>query len=391
MFAQEQGGKANTTTVDSSTVDAGVPGTGKQVGIASVAASATGAGNSTVINVNGSIILQQPSATVQTGGTASVTCTYDDLQALGSDVLGPLGTVAVPGAGPSGTSDARPPRFARLLRDQLPAAGGGDGRRPGAGAGGHATPRLPSPQRAPTTCGNPCVVDGNRRLHRRARPRRAPSCKGSGYRASAVAVERARAAARRGQGRAEPTASVPNVPSAALTWTFSDGATGTGASVTHAFAATGDSKRNGHGDSEPRHLRSQRERERRRRRGARAGTPAPASRILHTQQTQRHEGDLHRHAGVDDRLHRCACGDHVACSAGRCHVPTAKNVKGKGCTLEVALGHFNHHDVAGANHLTFRGMLKRKPLPPGTYTLEAVASNANGTGKAIRLTFKVTG
>jgi len=385
VYAQEQGGKSNTTTIDSSTVDAGVPGTGQQVGISSVAASATGAGNAAAINVSGSIILQRPSATVVTGGTASVTCVYDDLQALVQTATTSLGAVACPSGAEGNTSSSPSSLFVsfginyQLLSgstavDQVPES---------------AVTPLPDGFTASSTdlAGNPRVVDGTGDCIA-VRDRGAYELQGHGGPLPAVTVS---GPATLGVGRAGTfTASVPNVPSASLTWVFSDGATATGASVTHAFAAPGAASATVTATASPATCTARASasitvvaRPALARLRLRPGTFAPGkhggAKVTYTD-TQASTTTFTVLAAHRGRL-----------QGKRCHAPTSRNRKGKACTLEVALGHFSHLDVAGANHLTFRGMLGRKPLPPGTYTLEAVASNANGAGKAIRLTFTVTG
>ena len=385
VLAQEQGGKANTTTIDSSTVDAGVPGTGQQVGISSVAASATGPGNVAAINVNGSIILQQPSATVQTGGTASVTCTYDDLQALVQAASASLGTVACPSGTEGNVSSSPSSLFVSFgINYQLLAGSTAVDQVPESAV----TP-LPDGFTASSAdiAGNPRVVDGTGDCVA-LRDRGAYELQGHGGPLPAVTVS---GPTTLGVGKlATFTASVPNVPSAALTWTFSDGATGTGASVTHAFATAGTASATVKATASPATCTASASvsvavvalpalARLRLRPGAFTPSKRGGTKVTYTD-TQASTTTFTVLAAHRGRLQR-----------GRCHAPTAKNVKGKACTLEVALGHFSHTDIAGVNHLTFRGMLRRKPLPPGTYTLEAVASNANGTGKAIRLTFKVTG
>lgn len=385
VFAQEQGGKGNTTTVDSSTVDAGVPGTGKQVGIASVAASATGAGNAALINVNGSIILQPPSATVATGGTASVACAYDDLQALIQTATPSLGTVACPSGAQGNVSSSPSSLFVsfginyQLLPgstavDQVPES---------------AVTPLPDGFTASTAdvAGNPRVVDGMGDCIA-TRDRGAFELQGH---AGPLPVVAASGPATLGAGKVGTfTASVPNVPSAALTWTFSDGATGAGASVTHAFVAPGAASATVTATASPATCTASAS-------VSVAVVAVPALARLHLRPAvftpSKRSGTkvTYTDTQASTTTFTVLAAHPGRLQKGRCHAPTAGNLKGKACTLEVALGHFEHRDVAGANHLTFRGMIGRKPLPPGTYTLEAVASNANGRGKAIRLTFKVTG
>jgi hypothetical protein len=72
-----------------------------------------------------------------------------------------------------------------------------------------------------------------------------------------------------------------------------------------------------------------------------------------------------------------------------CKKPSNKNAHGKRCTLLKKLGSFTHVDVAGANSLHFSGRLNGKKLPVGSYELQAVAHDAAGNGKAVEKGFKI--
>ena len=72
-----------------------------------------------------------------------------------------------------------------------------------------------------------------------------------------------------------------------------------------------------------------------------------------------------------------------------CRKPSKKNQHAKRCTLYVALGSFTHSDHAGAISLRFSGRLKGKRLAPGSYRLEAVASDAAGSSAAVDKGFTI--
>ncbi len=72
-----------------------------------------------------------------------------------------------------------------------------------------------------------------------------------------------------------------------------------------------------------------------------------------------------------------------------CKKPSRHNKHGKRCALYIAAGTFTHTDVAGANSFHFSGRLKGRKLAKGSYRLQAVAENANGTSAPATATFKI--
>jgi hypothetical protein len=59
------------------------------------------------------------------------------------------------------------------------------------------------------------------------------------------------------------------------------------------------------------------------------------------------------------------------------------------CSLTIKRGTFNHVDKAGLNTLRFTGQIRGKPLPPATYSLRAVASNAAGSSRRLSVRFRI--
>jgi hypothetical protein len=59
------------------------------------------------------------------------------------------------------------------------------------------------------------------------------------------------------------------------------------------------------------------------------------------------------------------------------------------CPRYVTVGSFTHSGKAGANKLRFTGRLRGSKLPPGSYRLTGVASNANGKSTAVTKTFTI--
>ncbi len=72
-----------------------------------------------------------------------------------------------------------------------------------------------------------------------------------------------------------------------------------------------------------------------------------------------------------------------------CRKPSKKNQHAKRCTLYVKVGSFTHSDHAGAISLRFSGRLKGKPLAPGSYRMEVVASDAAGRSAAVDKDFTI--
>ena len=72
------------------------------------------------------------------------------------------------------------------------------------------------------------------------------------------------------------------------------------------------------------------------------------------------------------------------------HKPSKHHGKLHRCTKLVLVGHFSHHDVAGANTFHFTGRVNGKPLRAGRYRLRAVARSPEGQiGKAVAVGLSV--
>ncbi len=77
-------------------------------------------------------------------------------------------------------------------------------------------------------------------------------------------------------------------------------------------------------------------------------------------------------------------------TGGRC-VAARHGVQGRACTRYVAVGGFQHVDVAGADHLRFSGRLAGRRLAPGAYELSATPTIAGHTGPTLTASFRIVG
>jgi Divergent InlB B-repeat domain len=59
------------------------------------------------------------------------------------------------------------------------------------------------------------------------------------------------------------------------------------------------------------------------------------------------------------------------------------------CSLTIKRGSFSHVDRAGLNKARFTGQISGKPLPPATYSLLVVASNAAGSSRRLSIRFRI--
>ena len=72
-----------------------------------------------------------------------------------------------------------------------------------------------------------------------------------------------------------------------------------------------------------------------------------------------------------------------------CKRPSKANKRGKPCKLLVKKGSFTHMDASGANSLRFSGRLGGRALAKGAYTLQAVPSDAAGSGAPVSKPFTI--
>jgi PKD repeat protein len=72
-----------------------------------------------------------------------------------------------------------------------------------------------------------------------------------------------------------------------------------------------------------------------------------------------------------------------------CRKPSRTNRGGKRCTYYTSLGSFKHADKAGAISFRFTGRVKSQALKAGPYRLQAIPRNAAGTGRAAYQSFTV--
>ncbi len=376
IAAQEQNGKSNTTTVVSSTIDGGVVGSGQQNGFASVTASANGVGDQQTVNVTGSILLQSPTATESNGGTSSVACAYTDVPSTVQGGSATVGGIACPSGSDGNVTSSPSSLFVSFGGNYqlLPTASAVDQVPESA-----VTP-LPDGFAAASAdvAGNPRVVSGTGSCTP-VRDRGAYELPGHSGVVPAVTIGAPAAA---GAGRiATFTATTPNAPSASLSWTFSDGTTATGNAVKHAFASAGSASVTVTATGSPASCVG----------SATASFPvidAPRISPLKLAKTSFRAGRRARGTQItytDDQAATTTFTVLVARSGRRegsaCKAPSKANASHAACMLEVAIGRFTHHDVAGANHVTFRGVLHGHALAPGTYLLRAVPGSAGGAGK----------
>jgi hypothetical protein len=76
-------------------------------------------------------------------------------------------------------------------------------------------------------------------------------------------------------------------------------------------------------------------------------------------------------------------------SGKRCAAKRPKRGKARRCTFYEKVGSFKRADAAGKNSFHFTGRVKRRPLKPGRYRLEAVASQGGLRSTRLRAGFRV--
>ncbi len=76
---------------------------------------------------------------------------------------------------------------------------------------------------------------------------------------------------------------------------------------------------------------------------------------------------------------------------GRCVAPTRANRHRSSCTRTVSPGRLSFAGHAGANAVSFDGLVGRHLLPLGQYTARFTASNAHGQATPVGLTFTIVG
>jgi hypothetical protein len=77
--------------------------------------------------------------------------------------------------------------------------------------------------------------------------------------------------------------------------------------------------------------------------------------------------------------------------SGRCVAPTQANRHRPACARTVRPGRLSFAGHAGANAISFEGLLGRHLLPLGQYTATFVASNVHGQATPAALMFKIVG
>jgi hypothetical protein len=78
------------------------------------------------------------------------------------------------------------------------------------------------------------------------------------------------------------------------------------------------------------------------------------------------------------------------CIAPPKHLPK-HGKKPRKCTRTLVLGTFTHREKAGTNTVKFGGEVKRHPLEPASYTLQAVATAAGKKSRTVGTRFTVLG
>jgi hypothetical protein len=73
---------------------------------------------------------------------------------------------------------------------------------------------------------------------------------------------------------------------------------------------------------------------------------------------------------------------------GAC-VALIAGLKGKSCSIPIAVGAFSHADTAGANELHFSGRLEGRTLKAGLYVIRVSATLAGVTGNTVKITLDV--
>ena len=327
VFFFQRVGKVRTLTVASSTIDAGVLGAADKAPVTGVNVKSTEPGSIANVSIEGSILLEPQSATVEAGATAAnVTCTYSDVPSQAQAASGTGGSIACAN-GFSGNMTSAPASLFLALGTNYslnPSSTAIDS----VPAGAISLPFGLTPS-ATDLAGNPRVVNG---------------------RGGCAAVQDKGALELQGHGGA-----CPSPPAVVTSAKPTPGViTGLALSPSSFFAAPS------------------------------GATVAKAKRKYGTTVSYRDS-----QAGTTTfTVLRPVAGRK---QGKTCRKPGKANRHGKRCTLYVALGGFTHTDTAGANHLRFSGRLKGRKLAKGSYRLQAVPHNAAGNGAAVAREFAIKG
>jgi hypothetical protein len=400
-FLSPGGAATRTLTVASSTIDAGVLGNrDSSTTYPSVTVDPSGAGAAANVNVEGSILIEAPKATVSGGASATVTCTSTEVVGTSQAPSSTLGQIDC-ATGTSGNT------FTPSLGDLFANAAPDYTLRPGSSAV-DSVPESAITAPAGVTlsatdfAGASRVVNGVGTCAAPVRDKGALELAGH-----AGVVPDATIGGPAGAVAGSPAAfsgSAPNQPPGTpltFDWSFSDGTTATGAAVSHAFAAAGPASAMLTVTAP----------------GACVGTAtkpltvtaAPAKLDAITGLKITPSAFFARSSGPSVVAARRATGAIVSYTGtqaatttftvqrartGRkrgkaCRRPSRANRRGKRCTYYTGAGSFKRVDAAGVVRFRFTGRVNGHTLKPGRYRLKAVPRNAAGSGRAAYAKFRI--
>jgi hypothetical protein len=328
-------GKTRTVTIAESTIDAGELGVRDSGEVFAVRDEATGKASVADVNVEGSILFERQKAVVGAGGNAAnVTCTYTDAPDQTQAATATEGAIACAKATNGNTNEPLTSLFSSPITDYSLLAGSSAVDSVPASAISLPFGITPS---STDLAGNPRVVDGN---------------------GDCIAVQDKGALEL--QGHSVPCPPIRGCPEAGASCggppPVPASITGLSISPESFFAA-----------------------------------PSGAT-IAKAKKVKKYGATI----GWRDSQAATTTFTVIRESKGRkqgkaCKKPSKANKHGKPCTILTAIGSFTHKDATGANKAHFSGRLIGKKLAKGSYVLQAVPHNGNGTGRAVKHKFKIKG
>jgi hypothetical protein len=351
------GGSPHTLTIASSTIDAGTLGVRDPAPVQSVAASADNtAGSDAIVDVEGSILVEPPSAIVGgSSGHAVVNCFDTEVPPTTQTATASLGAINCGAANGNTFSASLGSIFQSPGTNYAPnpSWNGVDSVPAGAIA-------VPSPFTDSSTdlAGNPRVLNGVGTCELGLRDKGAIELSGHGGVIPKPGISGPKSTF---TGVATTfSASAKNVSSASYGWTSSDHGSGTGAKFTHKFARAGAFTVSVTAT------------------GA-AGCVGSASETVTVQGV-----DKITHVSISPKaLKNTATVSYTGTTAAT----TTFTVQTKSKKGYKAVEHFTHHDGAGKVKVT----LHKGKLAPGSYRLELQSKNGAGKGKPAFIAFTVKG
>jgi hypothetical protein len=390
VFLSASGGATQSLTVIGSTIDSGVLGNRDGPDFPDVTIQSNSSGTTTTASVQGSILIEPPRAVGDAGASETVTCSNTEVPGTSQAAASGVGQIdCATGANGNTFTERLEDLFANPAPDYTlkPGSSAIDSVPEPAGVTSSTTDLIGAPRvlNGADTCAAPLRDKGALELagHAGVVPDATIGAPAAAIAGSPVSF----------------SGSAPNQAAGVpLTfgWAFSDGATASGATVSHAFAATGPA-------------------------GATLTVTAPGgcvgtaattlaiSVVVDTITGLKIAPATFAAARSGPSVRAAAAGAVVTYSgnqaattaftvqhvrkgrkrAGKCGKPTRRNRHGKRCSYYTGAGSFKHVDAAGAIRFRFTGRVKGRALRPGAYRLKAVPHNAAGAGRAAYAKFRV--